>query len=55
MKIDPGEFRVEAGEKVRLDKRPTRVGPYYKSKVHYEALLDEHISELSVRTAPSST
>ena len=26
MKIDPEEFRVEAEEKVRLDKRPTRVG-----------------------------
>jgi PPK2 family polyphosphate:nucleotide phosphotransferase len=47
MKIDPEEFRVEADEKVRLEKRPTRVGPFYKSKVHYEALLGEHISELS--------
>ncbi|HYS58436.1 MAG TPA: ADP-polyphosphate phosphotransferase [Burkholderiales bacterium] len=47
MKIDAGEFRVEAGEKVRLEKRPTRVRPYYKSKEHYEALLGEHISELS--------
>ena len=47
MKIDPEEFRVEAEEKVRLEKRPTRVRPYYKSKQHYEALLGEHISELS--------
>ncbi len=47
MKIDPEEFRVEAEEKVRLKKRPTRVRPYYKSKQHYEALLGEHISELS--------
>jgi len=47
VKIDPEEFRVEAEEKVRLEKRPTRVRPYYKSKQHYEALLGEHISELS--------
>jgi PPK2 family polyphosphate:nucleotide phosphotransferase len=47
MKIDREEFRVEAGEKVRLEKRRTRVRPYYKSKQHYEALLGEHISELS--------
>jgi PPK2 family polyphosphate:nucleotide phosphotransferase len=47
MKIDLEEFRVEADEGVRLDKRPTRVGPYYRSKDDYEALLREHISELS--------
>ena len=47
MKIDPEEFCVEAGEKVRLEKRPTRVGPYYESKQDYEALLARHISELS--------
>jgi PPK2 family polyphosphate:nucleotide phosphotransferase len=47
MKIDPEEFRVDAEEKVRLDKRPTRVRPFYKSKEHYDALLREQISELS--------
>ena len=47
MKIDPEEFRVEADEKVRLDKRPTRVRPYYRSKQDYEVILGEHTSELS--------
>jgi PPK2 family polyphosphate:nucleotide phosphotransferase len=47
MNIDPETFRVEADERVRLDKRPTRVRPYYESKQHYERLLREHISELS--------
>ena len=32
MKIDLEEFRVKADEKVELEKRPTRVRPYCKSK-----------------------
>jgi PPK2 family polyphosphate:nucleotide phosphotransferase len=40
------EFRVDEGEKVRLDRRPTRVKPYYRSKEHYEELLAEHVHEL---------
>lgn len=47
MKIHGSEFRVEEGKKVDLDKRPTRVKALYKSKDHYEKLLDEQTSELN--------
>jgi PPK2 family polyphosphate:nucleotide phosphotransferase len=49
MKIDIREFRVPEGEKVRLDKWPTCVKPYYKSKKHYLKLLAEHVEKLSDR------
>jgi PPK2 family polyphosphate:nucleotide phosphotransferase len=47
MKIDPKGFRVPAGRKVELDKWPTEVKPFYKSKKQYEKFLKEDIEELS--------
>src|SRR6266498_1407771 len=47
MKIDSKDFRVEAGEMLRLRKWPTRVKPFYKSKQHYQRMLGEHIDKLS--------
>src|ERR1700730_15461779 len=47
MKIDIEDFRVRAGHKVNLGKWPTMVDPVYKSKEHYQELLDEHVAKLS--------
>ena len=47
MKIPTKEFRVHAGDKVRLKKMPTQVKPVYKSDDHYKELLAEHINALS--------
>lgn len=47
MKIDANKFKVPAGEKVNLNKWPTRVKPVYKSKKKYSKLLQEHVEELS--------
>ncbi|MDZ7584215.1 MAG: ADP-polyphosphate phosphotransferase [Thiobacillus sp.] len=47
MKIKPEDFRVQAGDKVKLDKWPTKVKPAYKSKKAYRKLLDEQVAELS--------
>jgi len=47
MKIKSRDYRVKEGEKVRLDKWPTRVAPAYKSKHQYHKLLDERVAELS--------
>jgi PPK2 family polyphosphate:nucleotide phosphotransferase len=47
MKINSEDFRVRAGEMVKLKKWPTRVKPCYKSKEHYQKSLGEHIEELS--------
>ncbi|MGH8428309.1 MAG: ADP-polyphosphate phosphotransferase [Gammaproteobacteria bacterium] len=47
MKIDAGEFRVPAGEKVDLKKWPTLVKPAYKSKKEYSKLIQRHVEELS--------
>jgi PPK2 family polyphosphate:nucleotide phosphotransferase len=49
MKIEPKSFRVREGEKVRLKKWPTRVKPFYKSKEHYQKLLEAHTREMSER------
>ena len=49
MKIESKKFRVGEGEKVRLKKWPTRVKPFYKSKEHYQKLLEEHTRKLSAR------
>ena len=46
MKIKPKDFRVAAGESVKLKKWPTRVSPYYESKKQYAKLLEEHVNEL---------
>jgi polyphosphate kinase 2 (PPK2 family) len=47
MKIKPEDFRVQAGDKVKLDKWPTKVKPAYNSKKAYRKLLDEQVAELS--------
>jgi len=49
MKIEPKEFRVREGEKVRLKKWPTRTKPFYKSKADYQGILETHINELRAR------
>ena len=46
MKIHPKDFRVRAGEEIKLKQWPTRVNRFYKSKEQYEKLLDEHKAEL---------
>src|SRR6476469_4241802 len=46
MKIDTDDYRVLEDSKVKLDKWPTHVSAYYKSKAHYEQLLSEHIDKL---------
>ena len=46
MKIDTDDYRVREDSKVKLDKWPTHVSAYYKSKAHYEQLLTEHIDKL---------
>ena len=47
MKINPKDFRVRAGDKVKLKKWPTDVKPFCKTKEQYQQLLGEHIQELS--------
>ena len=47
MQLDTEDFRVPEGKKVRLDKWPTVVKAVYKSKAVYEALLAEHVAQLS--------
>ncbi len=46
MKIRTEPFRVPEDRKLRLDRRPTLVKPYYRSKEHYKELLAEHVDEL---------
>jgi PPK2 family polyphosphate:nucleotide phosphotransferase len=47
MKIHTKDFRVHEGDKVDLNKWPTKVDPVYKSKDQYKTLLDEHVEHLS--------
>jgi PPK2 family polyphosphate:nucleotide phosphotransferase len=47
MKIPTKEFRIRAGDRVRLKQLPTKVKPVYKSDEQYKELLAEHIKELS--------
>ena len=46
MKIKTSDFRVDDGGKVKLEKWPTRVKPYYASKADYEALLAKNTDRL---------
>jgi len=46
-KIRSADFRIPPLEKVDLRKRPTRIAAAYRSKKHYQALLDSHVKELS--------
>ena len=47
MKIDPDDFRVRPGEKVRLKKWPTRVKLYYASDDDYKERLADHVERLA--------
>ena len=47
MKIKIKDFRVAQGEKIKLDKWPTRVEPIYKSKTTYKEVLEKQVEELS--------
>lgn len=49
MKIHAKHFRVAEGEAIDLDKRPTAVAPFYKSKKHYRHHLEHHVEQLSER------
>jgi PPK2 family polyphosphate:nucleotide phosphotransferase len=46
MKIRTSDFRVDDGGKVKLEKWPTRVKPYYASKADYETLLARNTDRL---------
>lgn len=48
MKINPKDFRVQEGKKVKLSKWPTLVKPVYKSKKAYATFLQQQVEELSV-------
>ena len=45
-KVDCSDFRVPAGQQVTLTRWPTRVKRVYRSKKHYESLLEKHIEKL---------
>jgi PPK2 family polyphosphate:nucleotide phosphotransferase len=47
MKIEFKDYRVRAGDRVKLKNWPTRVNPVYDSKDHYQELLKEHVDRLS--------
>jgi PPK2 family polyphosphate:nucleotide phosphotransferase len=47
MKLDSGDFRVRPGKTVNLDKWPTMVKPFCKSKNEYQELMGEHVARLS--------
>src|SRR5471030_2365648 len=47
MRINSKDFRVREGDKINLRKWPTNVKPVYKSKKHYQKLLEEHVAQLS--------
>jgi PPK2 family polyphosphate:nucleotide phosphotransferase len=49
MTIDSDDFRIAHGKKVRLDKQPTRIAPFYESKQEYQTLLDAHVEGLNSR------
>jgi PPK2 family polyphosphate:nucleotide phosphotransferase len=47
MKISSKDFRVGEGDEVDLRKCPTIIDPMYKSKEHYQGILQEHVAHLS--------
>ncbi len=49
MKINSKAFRVPPGAIIKLDKWPTLVKPFCKSKDQYQALLEAHVEGLSSR------
>ena len=49
MNVNSKNFRVKAGDKVKLKEWPTREEPYYESKEEYQQILIEHTQELSAQ------
>src|ERR1035437_1196329 len=49
MKIDPRDFRVPGGGKIRLKKWATDIRPLYKSEKQYKKLLVANVGELSAQ------
>src|SRR6185369_10253707 len=47
MKFAVDRFRIRAGEKLDLGKRPTLVDPIYESKDDYKKMLKHHVERLS--------
>ncbi len=47
--MNPDAFQIKVSEEVDLNKRPTRVEPFYESKDHYEKILKQQVKELSKR------
>ena len=47
MSMSAKEFRVREGEKVNLRKWPTHVEPVFRSKEHYQVILQEYVAQLS--------
>jgi PPK2 family polyphosphate:nucleotide phosphotransferase len=47
MKIDTNEFRVQQGEPLDLDRRPTAIAALCKSEKHFSERLREHVEHLS--------
>jgi len=49
LKIHSQDFRVRPGKKVELDRWPTAVEDFFKSKEQYQELLEKHVEGLSSR------
>ena len=49
MPIDTAAFRVPAGEKVKLARRPTQVPAFYQDKADYQDLLAKHVRRMAER------
>jgi PPK2 family polyphosphate:nucleotide phosphotransferase len=47
MEINSEAFLVQPGEKLKLHTQQTRINPFYKSKEHYQEILDKHTEKLS--------
>jgi PPK2 family polyphosphate:nucleotide phosphotransferase len=47
MKINSKDYLVRPGAKVKLNKWPTTIKPFCKSKKRYQKLLEEHVEQLS--------
>ncbi|MHB1959830.1 MAG: ADP-polyphosphate phosphotransferase [Acidobacteriaceae bacterium] len=45
--IDPEDFRVSPGKKVKLEDWPTRVKPVYATKEQYKEILEDHVLKMS--------
>ena len=44
--IDPEDFRVLPGKKVKLKDWPTCVKPVYSTKEQYKEILDNHVAKM---------